>query len=423
MNIFKEKNDSKHQRKAVSLGDAQQALLARVHQAGTVKIALADAAGYCLAETIHAREAIPHFRRSGMDGYAIRTADLQQLPVMLEVIEQLPSGTVPTKAIVPGTAARIMTGGMVPDGADAVMMLEMTEEAEKAGQPYVMLRKAVPAGANISPIGEEAFAGERMVEAGERIGPGQMALLSALGCAEVLVYRKPLVAIISTGSELLSIHEPLEGAKIRNSNIYMLATQVRACGAEPLFVEHIADDYAIAEGMLYKLLASDVDIVIATGGVSVGDYDIIADFFQQWEGETLFNKIAMRPGSPTSAGVWKNKLFLGLSGNPAACFIGCELLVRPVLLAMQGERKSADAQRHDAFLAADYNKVNAYPRYVRGIRYFNNGLVYVKQEGVDMSSALVTLKDANCLIVIPPAKTSIKAGTLVSVIPLAASTL
>ncbi|CAG7625851.1 Molybdopterin molybdenumtransferase [Paenibacillus allorhizosphaerae] len=147
------------------------------------------------------------------------------------------------------------------------------------------------------------------------------------------------------------------------------------------------------------------------------DYDIMADFFARWEGTTLFNKVAMRPGSPTSAGLWQNKLLFGLSGNPSACYVGFELFVRPVLSSMQASAE-VTAQEHTAFLAEDYLKVNAYARYVRGVWFSEKGMIYVRPVGTDKSSAVVTIKDANCLIVVPPTKTGIRAGDIVKFLPL-----
>jgi molybdopterin molybdotransferase len=332
------------------------------------------------------------------------------------VIEQIPCGKEPERDITQGKAARIMTGGMVPGGADAVIMLEVTEEIVQDDQMYVRIRKPNTRGANITPIGEEAAKDTLMLAKGQLIGAGQIALLASLGCSRVQVYRRPKVAVISTGTELLQVSEPLQMGKIRNSNAYMLAAQIRSAGGEPLLVGQIPDDYALAEQKLYELLASDVDLIMTTGGVSVGDYDIMADFFKRWKGTTLFNKLAMRPGSPTSAGSWEDKLLFGLSGNPSASFVGFELFVRPVMLSMQGGAE--ETREYTALLAEDYLMVNAFTRYARGLQYIRDGRVYVRVVGLDKSSAMTSIKDANCLIVIPPTKTGYKAGELVQAIPL-----
>ncbi len=406
-------------RTAIALPEAQRALLRHVRPIDKAKVRLEQAFGYRLAAAAYASEPIPHFRRSGMDGYAVRTEDLAELPVTLEVTQRIACGTPPAGALGAGTAARIMTGGMVPDGADAVIMQEMAEETADGQRCYVRFTKAVPSGTNITPVGLEAGRGEKLLDAGERIGPAQAALLAAIGCDEPSVYRKPIVAIICTGDELLAIHQRLQPGKIRNSNLYMLASQIREYGGEPQLIGSIPDEPQEARRMLYGIMEGEADLVLTTGGVSVGDFDVVAAILADWDGDTLFNKITMRPGSPTSAGVRGGKLLIGLSGNPAACLAGCELLVRPVLRQMQGERAiTADEHGQQAILAEGYGKVNAYTRYIRGIRYTDGATVYVRQAGADRSSAIVSLKEANCLIVIPPTKTGVLAGELVTIIPL-----
>jgi len=416
-----DRSPNKYHRRAMTVEQARALLLSRVQPGEAVEVELADAFGRRLASSVRTEEPIPHFRRSGMDGYAVRTSDLTHVsaavPVELEVIEHIPCGFEPEHKITAGKAARIMTGGMVPEGADAVMMQEMTELIESEGRSFVRIQKKVESGTNITPIGEEALGGTVVLEAGERIGVGHTAILASLGYGRVPVYRKPKVAILSTGSELLQLSDPLQMGKIRNSNAYMLAAQVVAAGGQPQLVGQIPDDYPRAERMLYELLSSDADLIVTTGGVSVGDYDIMADFFLRWEGTTLFNKIAMRPGSPTTAGSWRNKLLFGLSGNPSACFVGFELFVRPVIQQLQGAGVN-DAKIVTCRLAVDYKKVNAYPRYVRGYWYSNGGQHYAEPVGRDKSSAILSLKDANCLIVIPPTKTDIPAGEIVQLIPL-----
>ncbi|MCZ8515255.1 molybdopterin molybdotransferase MoeA [Paenibacillus filicis] len=308
--------------------EARRAALNRVRPIETEEIGLMESIGRRLAEEVRTKEPIPHFRRSGMDGFAVRFEDVAHAspskPVELEIIEQIPCGKEPVKQITKGKASRIMTGGMVPDGADAVIMLEMTEEITRGDRAYVNIRKADTRGANITPIGEEADGGAKVLEKGQVIGAGQTAILAALGYSRIKVFRKPKVAVISTGTELLQVAEPLLMGKIRNSNAYMLSAQILSAGGEPLLVGQIPDDYTRAERMIYELLSSDADLILTTGGVSVGDYDIMADFFMKWGGATLFNKIAMRPGSPTTAGFWRDKLVFGLSGNPSACFVGFE---------------------------------------------------------------------------------------------------
>ncbi|THF76112.1 molybdopterin molybdotransferase MoeA [Cohnella fermenti] len=414
--------NDKWNRRTLTPAEATDRLLACVRpRTGFEEVPLAEAIGRRLAVDATTKEPIPHFRRAGMDGYAVRLEDVaaasSEEPCELEIVEHIPCGAVPLRKLERGQAARIMTGGMVPEGADAVVMQEMAEAACGHGREYVRIRKADPRGTHLTPIGEEAAEGTILLRAGQLIGAGEMADLATLGSSRVKVFRKPRVAILSTGTELLDVAAPLEPGKVRNSNAYMLAALIASAGGEAVPAGTVPDDCDRAERLLGELLASDADAVVATGGVSVGDYDIMADYFLRWEGTTLFNKVAMRPGSPTTAGVWKEKLLFGLSGNPSACFVGFELFVRPALLAMQRSYAAADWE-FAAYLAEDYLKVNAYARYVRGRAELREGRVEARPIGLDQSSAVLSIKDANCLIVIPPTKSGIRRGELVKAIRL-----
>ncbi|HEY0826884.1 MAG TPA: molybdopterin molybdotransferase MoeA [Bacilli bacterium] len=218
--------------------------------------------------------------------------------------------------------------------------------------------------------------------------------------------------MFATGSELLPVGHPLETGKIRNSNGYMIAAQVKAAGGIPLLMETVSDDADQARKVILQTFSS-VDLVITTGGVSVGDYDIMVDIFAQWEGQLLFNKIALRPGSPTTAGVWQDKFLIALSGNPGACFVGFELFAGPALRGFQGMQQMFPTE-YEAFLGVDYPKGNAYPRYIRGRSYVNQGKIYVIPSGPDKSSIMTSIKDSDCLIIIPPGGKGLQEGQLVT---------
>lgn len=407
-------------RKAIQVEAAQRSILDRVSPARTEKVGLESAFGRVAVADLEASAPMPHFRRSGMDGYAVAAAALAgasaERPVVLEVVDHIPCGSVPSKPITAETASRIMTGAMVPDGADAVVMLEMTEPDERDGKSLVRIKKEIKPGHNVSPVGQEAAAGDVVVAKGRTIGAGETALLAAFGYGEVDVFSRPRVAIFATGSELLSVREPLQPGKIRNSNTYMLAALVQDAGGIPVMMGTIPDRAELAMDAIGSAMA-DFDVIITTGGVSVGDYDIMVDFFAQWDGTLLFNKVTMRPGSPTSVGVREGKFVFALSGNPGACFVGFELFVRPALYGMQGK---ADVllPTFTAFLGEAFPKVNAYTRYVRGQTYVQDGKLFVRQAGLDQSSVMVSIKDADCLIVIPPGGQGVEEGELVTAIRL-----
>jgi molybdopterin molybdotransferase len=234
----------------------------------------------------------------------------------------------------------------------------------------------------------------------------------------VPVYHRPVVAILSTGSELLDVDQPLAPGKIRDSNTAMLAALVREEGAIPLVIGTVRDDTVAAEEIVERMLAQ-ADAAITTGGVSVGDYDIMVDVFAKWDGTMLFNKVAMRPGSPTTAGVLQDKLLFSLSGNPGACFVGFKLFVRPVLSVLQGAMMDEGGlPKETAVLAEDYPKVNAYPRFLRGCSRTERGVVNVVPLDNNQSGSMVSIQDADCLIVIPPGGNGLPAGEVVEVVKL-----
>ncbi|WP_079915072.1 gephyrin-like molybdotransferase Glp [Paenibacillus sp. 32352] len=404
-------------RKAISVLEAQQAVLQWVKHLEIEEVPLAQSFGRRLAAAVSAEQPIPHFRRSGVDGYAVHASDSTEAspdnPIALEVVERIFSGDVPERSVLPGQAARIMTGAVVPEGADAVIMLEMTEAREQ----QVHLRKRMMEGENITPVGQEVSQGTLLLHAGQAIGAGETAVLASFGYSSVPVFRKPRVAIFSTGSELLDVDMPLEPGKIRNSNSYMLAYQVREAGGEPFIMPIMPDDPAIVERELLAL-ADQVDLILTTGGVSVGDKDVLVDLFERWDGQLLFNKVAMRPGSPTSAGVWRNKLLLALSGNPGACFVGFELFARPFLRGLLG-CTSLYHHEIEARLMTDYSKGSAYPRYVRGSLELRKGMIGVRPAGQDKSSIMVSIKDTDCLICIPAGGRGAAEGEKVKVLMLA----
>ncbi len=409
-------NPERFRRNALQPEAARQLILRQIKQLPIDRVPLAEAWGRRLGEAVIAPHPFPPFRRSGMDGYAVRSEDLLQatpeLPVSLTVIEALPSGVEPRYPLTVGKATRIMTGGMVPKGADAVVMLEMTVTEVRDGQSFVLIGKSIQAGLNVAEIGCEIRAGQSLLPAGKVIGAGETALLASCGYANVPVVRRPRVAVLSTGSELLEVDEPLAPAKIRNSNAPMLAAMLKECGAEPIMLGKVPDDVDAAQQLVRQGLQT-CDMLLTSGGVSVGDYDVMVDVLAGPNVELLFNKVSMRPGSPTSAAKASGKLIVALSGNPGACFVGFHLFVRPALQAMQQE-ESPSRLGFKAFLGENFPKINAYRRYIRARTELRDGTVWVTPTGDDKSSLMTTIVDADCLIEIPPLKEGLEKGQLVT---------
>lgn len=413
--------DPKFNRTIISVQEAQSRVMSRMKAGGVEFIPLEEAYGRHAAATVRSDVPVPHFCRSMMDGYAVRAADLAyaglEKPVRLRVTEEVACGTVASRSLRPGEAVRIMTGAQVPEGADAVVKLEETTECGSAGKRELELRQPVTEGDNLLPVGVEIEQGELMVGSGRRIGAGEMALLAMFGCATVQVHRRPRVAILSTGHELLDVSAPLEPGKIRNSNSFMLAAQVREAGGIPHLLPHVPDELERAKSVIMEAM-KEFDAVVTTGGVSVGDYDVMYDLTNNWSGELLFNKVAMRPGSPTTVGLLYGKLLFALSGNPSACYVGFEMFVRPALLRMQGAHEPSP-HRMTAALMEPFAKQDRFERFVRGnYATDENGNLTVRLAGIDMSNATITIRDADCLICIPPTNGVMPAGTRVDIIPL-----
>jgi molybdopterin molybdotransferase len=404
-------------RKAISVAQARLLLEPHAVPLSSEKVVLWQAPGRRLARTIYAPHAMPHFARSGMDGFAVYsedTVEADSVAVQLTVVETIPCGTVPNRRLGRGEAARIMTGAMLPEGADAVIMLEAVDEDQVDRKSYITVKRYAPRGMNVSWPGTEVSEGQELIKAGVRISTGETALLAAFGYERVEVIRKPKVAVFATGSELLHVGDSLQPGKVRNSNLHMLVAQIETAGGEPIVYGNIADQAQEAKSRLETALR-EADVVLTSGGVSVGDFDIMAELIGDSEGK-LFDKIMMRPGSPTSAALWENKLLIALSGNPGACFVGFELLVRPVLMGMQGAVASP-VPALEAVMHQDFDKVNAFERYVRAKVWLEGGKVYTAPLEQDKSSMMISIKEAEGLIIVPPG-TQLEAGELVRVIPL-----
>ncbi|MFC0332777.1 molybdopterin molybdotransferase MoeA [Paenibacillus sepulcri] len=428
---------SRFDRRAVKVDEAARLVLEAVRTGGHEIVPLKRAAGRRLSEQMRASCDWPPFARSGLDGYAVRSADTAQAspqaPAALRVVYAVAAGELAPVAVEQGTAVRIMTGGAVPEGADAVVMLEQTEDAWEGGQPVVRVKRAAAPGQNIAPPGEEFRRGSLLAEAGALLRPGHLALLGTFGYANVPVFARPRVAVLATGAELLPVAAPLAPGSIRDSNSAMVAAMAEQSGAVALPLGRLADDRTTVVQALASALAQ-ADIVVTTGGVSVGDYDIMAavmhglrsgepdkDPSNEGSGQAgdrlLFNKVAMRPGSPTSAAIVQGKLLLALSGNPGACFVGFELFVRPAILHMQGaSREAALPKVMTARLAASYEKGSPHERFVRTRLYVDQGMLHADPLAFGKSSMMASIPDAEGLIRIPAGPSGPRAGTLVDVL-------
>ncbi len=311
----------------LALEAAQALVLERARPLGVERVALSEAIGRVLAESAAAVVDLPPFPSSAMDGYAVRSADT---PGRLPVVQRVAAGAPATRPLTQGEAMGIATGGMVPEGADAVIQ----HERVVANDNEIEIPDSVASGANVRPVGRDVAAGHAVVQAGARLGPAQIGALAAAGVAEVVCGRRPRVAVLTTGTELREPGSPLGPGEVYEANGVMLAAQLAAEGALVTRLAAVADDdeehrQALAEGLEH-------DVLVTSGGVSVGPHDLVRRVEAELGVEEVFWRVAVRPGKPVSFGVRGATLVFGLPGNPVSSLVGCELFVRPALRALQG---------------------------------------------------------------------------------------
>lgn len=382
-------------------------------------VPLKNSLGRWIAEDILVDHDVPAFDRSPYDGFALRAEDTKEAssehPIEFEVIDHIGAGIVSAKTIGPFQAIRIMTGAKIPKGANVVIMLELTKTFEKDGKSMMSLKRPLKKGDNISRQGEETLKGNVMIKKGSKVTPGVTAILATFGYAVVPVVKKPVIGIISTGTELLQVSDAMVDGKIRNSNLSMVYAQVLEAGGEPLDLGGVSDDFDQSYEAVKSAL-SKVDMLITTGGVSVGDFDFLPAIYEKLGAEVLFNKVAMRPGSVTTVAALPNgQLLYGLSGNPAACFVGFELFVKPIIYKWCLKENPFPVFA-EAKLTHDFPKANPFTRFVRASLDFAGSQLSVTPTGLDKSSAVTSIAHADCFIVLPGGTRGFSAGDQVSVL-------
>ncbi|CAM3282792.1 gephyrin-like molybdotransferase Glp [Filibacter tadaridae] len=401
-------------RKPIAVSEAIQRVIDRVQPLGSEKIALAEAYGRILAEPIIAKHDVPPFDKSPYDGFAIRSEDSLgasgENRIAFTVIDHIGAGQLAKRSLAKSEAIRIMTGAPIPDNADAVVMLEQTVETETG----FTLRKPFIANENISAQGEDAKKGEELIQSGTFIHPGTIALLATFGYAEVIVAKKPIVGILSTGTELLDVQEELVPGKIRNSNGPMIAAQLARMGLDSKSYGMLADDLDACTATVKQALR-ETDVLITTGGVSVGDFDYLPAIYERLGADVLFNKVAMRPGSVTTVALADKQFLFGLSGNPSACFTGFELFARPVLLKMM-ESEKVYLPYAKAVLGEDFKKANPFTRFIRAIYESTPAGATVRPAGFNKSGAVSSIARGNAIIVLPGGTRGYETGTEVDVL-------
>ncbi|PFW78672.1 molybdopterin molybdenumtransferase [Priestia aryabhattai] len=407
-------------RTPISIPEAIEKVMTYKRKGSIERVSITESYGRYLGEDIVADQNVPHFNKSLYDGFAVRAQDCVEVssehPVEFEVVSEIGAGSVFEEEVKPFQAVRIMTGAQVPHSCDAVVMLEVTKSYEKEGKTYMALSRSASKWEHIALKGEETKKGDVLVSKGTRINPGVTAFLATFGYADVAVVKQPVVGVLTTGSELLDVNEPLEPGKIRNSNSYMALAQIVRSGGIPKYLGKLEDDFDRCYEAVEKAL-EEVDILMTTGGVSVGDYDYLPAIYEKLGANVLFNKIAMRPGSVTTVAERNGQLLFGLSGNPSACYVGFELFVRPIVRSFLHSPRP-HLHKTKAVLNGRFKEPNAFTRMVRGEITDEGGRLLVTPVGMDKSGAISSLAAANALIVLPGGEQGYDNGAEVAVLHL-----
>jgi molybdopterin molybdotransferase len=412
----------------LTVEEARAAVLGRISRLEPERVEVLESLGCVLAADIVSDIDVAPFDNSAMDGYAVRAADTSgasaEAPVVLQVVDHIAAGRVSSVRVGPGEAARIMTGAPVPAGADAIVMVEHTESLTEQGSTggTVAIQRAAVHGDHIRLKGEDVRVGETVLTAGEVVNAASVGLMAALGCARVDVYRRPRVAIVSTGDELVGITDRPGPGQIRNSNSYSLAAQVLAAGGVPHLLGIARDNEADTRALLSR--APEFDLMVTTGGVSMGDFDVVKDVLEKI-GTLDFWKVAMRPGAPQTYGTVGGTPFFGLPGNPTSTMVGFELFVRPAIRVMRGFT-TLDRPRVSARLAEDTHKKSDRRYFLRGVisrvetaeATTGEPEFEARLSGQQSSAMLTAMHRATCLISLPAGLSDVPAGTIVDCIRL-----
>lgn len=402
----------------IELKEARALVLRAAKPLAAETVPLARALGRTLARDVRAREAIPPFAKSAMDGYAVRAADTRPAAagragaaarVELRVVEDLPAGRLSRRALGPGQASRIMTGAPLPRGADAVVMVEDTE---RTGTDGVLVRRAVRPGDNIGLAGEDLKEGETALARGTIIGPAETGMLAAVGLARVPVVRRPRIAVISTGDEIAEAGERKRPGQIRNANGPALAAMAVAAGAEASYLGIARDRSGSLTAKLAR--ARRADIVVLSGGVSVGDHDLVKDGLGAAGVRTIFWKVRIKPGKPVFFGRRGRQLVFGLPGNPTSAMVTFFLFVVPAverLLGRTGERPGTAR----AVLAAPLSLQPGRTQLLRGRIVSTGPVLEVAPYEDQRSGVLRSMVHSRVLIVVPAEVSRIEAGTEVEI--------
>lgn len=396
----------------VSVEQALEIVLREAHELPVEDVALDAALGRVLAVDVVADRDLPPFDRAAMDGYAVRARDVAQAPAALEVVGEVRAGEQPPLALGAGQAVRIMTGAPVPPGADAVQQVEKTQPLDEF---RVTILASLDAGQNVAPRGSEVRAGERVLARGRIVDPAAIGVLATTGHSRVRVGRRPVVALLVTGDELVGVEAVPGPSQIRNSNGPAVAAQARLAGASVELLGVAPDRQDAIAGALR--LGLSADLLIVSGGVSAGDYDLVEPALQELGVTLLFTKVAVKPGAPLVFGRRESTLVFGLPGNPVSAQVTFELFVRPALLKLQGARALARPRLWVTLAAAVRNRSGRRCHVPARVR-FEDGRLVARPLRSSGSGDLVAHARANALVVLEADRSEAAAGETAAALPL-----
>ncbi len=391
----------------IQVEKAREIILSQVKPLPKERVAITEMLGRYIAEDIVSGIDIPPNNNSAMDGYAIKHEDITGKDTCLRVIYTLAAGNVPKSALGHGEAVRIMTGALIPQGADTVVKREDTVESAER----VVIKKVPNRGENVRLAGEDVRKGEVVLEKGTRMGPAQIGILASIKRLAAYCAQKPLVAILATGDEVIDIDEELSTGKIISSNSYTLVSLVKEAGAIPVYLGISKDNKKDLEEKLYA--ASRSDLIITSGGVSMGDYDMVKDLMKSGGNRMEFWQVEMKPGKPLAFGEINGIPAIGLPGNPVSSMVSFYQFARPAILKMMGSRNLL-LPRVNARLRTEIRKKPDRRHYLRGIMKREKDGFIVYTTGPQGSGILSSMSMANCFIVVPKDRTHLETGETVT---------
>jgi len=403
----------------ISVEQALEKILGYVDVLKAEESPILDTLGLVLAEDVVSTVDVPPLDNSAMDGYAVIAEDIrgvgEQSPRYLKVIGTVPAGSISKQAVIPGTAVRIMTGAPVPSGADAVVQFENTDETQREpNSSEIGILAEAEVGLNIRRVGEDITKGSVTLRQGTVLQSAEIGVLASLGRTIVRVIRRPVVAILSTGDEVVDISQPLPPGKIYNSNTYSLAALVNRYGGVPRLLGIARDN---EDSLIAKLNEGlDSDMLITTGGVSVGDYDVVKDVLAK-EGEIGFWRVRMKPGKPLAFGSIKGVPHLGLPGNPVSTMVTFELFARPAILRMMGKQNWTKPVI-EATIEGSVRNTDGRRIYARAMVEKRDGQYFARLTGPQGSGILTSMTSANGLVIVPEERDGVEAGEMVQVMML-----